>query len=309
MSLKQTGLDVHSTSDAYDEDADYGEGQPTLQDPAPFPADPVFGPSVLSSANLPDAPEAKHPLPRLENLSGQVAAHPTTAAVIVAGGIGSRFRQPGGKQLVDLLGKPVLTWSAEAFDAVPDVGLIVVVCPQEHLEEYRRVAFDPFDFVTPVTMVPAGEIRQESSMAGVAAVPETFEQIAIHDGARPLVTPSLIMHAISVLKGELEADGVLVGHPAIDTLKVVRDGAVVGTPDRSIFWDAQTPQIFRAPICRRAFAAAMQEGFVGTDDSSLVERIGGKVLLVNGPRDNLKLTVPEDLAPVRAALKARIKGA
>lgn len=269
--------------------------------------DPIYSPSVLDSPDLPVAPEVKDPLPELRSLEGRLAKNPTSAAVIVAGGVGARFGREGGKQMVDLLGKPMLTWSAEAFDAVPDVGLIVIVCPESLMDEYSKLAIEPYSFVTPVVMAPAGEIRQESSMSGVDMVPDTFEQIIIHDGARPLVTPELIAHAISVLKGSIDADGVVVGHPAVDTLKVVSEEKVVGTPDRSIFWNAQTPQVFRADICRRAYASAMGEGYVGTDDSSLVERIGGTVLMVNGPRDNLKLTVPEDLAPIQAAMKARLK--
>jgi 2-C-methyl-D-erythritol 4-phosphate cytidylyltransferase len=272
----------------------------------PSVIDPVHGPSVLEAPSASFASRETESQPKPVGFEGRVSKNAATAAIIVAGGSGERFGRHGGKQMVELLGKPMLTWSAEAFDAVPDVGLIVVVCPREQAEEYCHLAFDPYPFVTPIQMVFSGEIRQESSMAGIAAVPESYEQIAIHDGARPLVTPELIMHAISTLKGNLDADGVLVGHPAIDTLKVVGDGVVIGTPDRSMFWVAQTPQVFRADICRRAFSAAMAEGFVGTDDSSLIERIGGKVMLVAGPRDNIKVTVPEDMAPAAAMLAARI---
>lgn len=269
-------------------------------------SDPVSGPQVLDAPRFTPHQTVDEDLARLASLEGRVSKDPKTAAVIVAGGSGSRFGRPGGKQLLPILGKPMLTWSAEAFDAVPDVGLIVIVCPEDLMEEYCRTAVDPYPFATPIVMAPSGQIRQESSMSGVDAVPEDFEFIAIHDGARPLVVPAFVEHAISMLKGSYEADGVVIGHAAIDTLKVVRDRKIMGTPDRSAFWVAQTPQIFRADICRRAFAAAMAEGFVGTDDSSLVERIGGHVLPVDGPRDNLKITVPEDLAMATAALSARL---
>ena len=97
------------------------------------------------------------------------------------------------------------------------------------------------------------------------------------------------------------------GHPPIDTLKVVENGVVVGTPDRSVFWNAQTPQVFRAGIYRRAHASALSDGFVGTDDSSLIERLGGRVLMVEGKRDNIKLTVPEDYLIISAAIRAAIE--
>ena len=96
-------------------------------------------------------------------------------------------------------------------------------------------------------------------------------------------------------------------HPSIDTLKIVENGIIQGTPDRSVFWNAQTPQIFRAGIYRRAHAAALSDGFVGTDDSSLIERLGGRVMVVEGKRDNIKLTVPEDYLIISAAVRQALR--
>ena len=238
-------------------------------------------------------------------LQGKVDEHPQTAAIILAGGSGERFGRSDGKQLIEIGGKPLLTWSAEAFDAVGDIGLIVIVCPQERQDEYLKKAIDPFPFVTPVIMAPAGPIRQESAFSGLEYVPEDYQYVVLHDGARPLVSPELIAHSISIVKGNADCDGAVVAHRAIDTLKIVEDGVIVGTPERSVFWNAQTPQVFRAGIYRRAHASALSDGFVGTDDSSLIERLGGRVLVVEGSRDNIKLTVPEDLAMLKAALAAR----
>ena len=102
----------------------------------------------------------------------------------------------------------------------------------------------------------------------------------------------------------------MVAHPAVDTLKVVENGVIVGTPDRRVFWNAQTPQVFRAGIYRRAHASALSDGFMGTDDSSPIERVGGRVLVVEGKRDNIKLTVPEDYLMLAAAVRTMyMKGA
>lgn len=237
---------------------------------------------------------------------GKVDRKACAAAVIMAGGSGERFGNPGGKQLFKLLGKPSLTWAIEAFDAVGDVGQIVVVCPDERADEYRQVAIEPYNFETPIAFASAGSIRQESAMNGVSAVDSKWEIIVVHDGARPLVTVDLIERSIGMLKGDLDIDGVVVGHPSIDTLKVVDQKNIVGTPDRNMFWVAQTPQVFRSSLLRRAYTTAMYEGFVGTDDSSLVERMGGVVDMLNGPRDNFKITVPEDVAPAIAALVGRV---
>ena len=269
--------------------------------------DPVFEASVLREPALMgddfDFDALTCPLLQLQ---GKVDKNPKTAAIILAGGTGERFGKEGGKQLVEIAGKPILTWSAEAFDAVGDVGLIVIVCPEERMREYLARAIDPFPFVTPVVLAPAGSIRQESAFSGLEMVGEEYEYVVLHDGARPLVSPELIEHTINTVKGNFDADGAVVAHPAVDTLKVVEDGVIMGTPDRSVFWNAQTPQVFRTGIYRRAHASALSDGFVGTDDSSLIERLGGRVLVVEGKRDNIKLTVPEDYVLLASAVRTML---
>lgn len=233
----------------------------------------------------------------------------SVCAVIVAGGCGVRFGNPGGKQLVNVAGKPLMTWSVRAFDRSAFVDHIVLVCPPEKMAEMRRQAIDPYNFVTPITFAEAGATRQDSTRSGVEAVPAGFDYVAIHDAARPLITTEVIDRAICSLRCESSADGVVCGQAAIDTLKVVDGNTIVETPPRSRYWAAQTPQIFSLEAMRRAHAQAVADGFVGTDDSSLVERIGGHVLCVDSPRDNLKVTVPEDLRPVTAILLGRMSDA
>ena len=259
----------------------------------PKTVDPVFSSSVLAAADLATALDIDALTQSLAGLEGKVDKNPKTAAIILAGGTGERF------------GKPILTWSVEAFDAVGDIGLIVIVCPAERQGEYLSKAVDPFSFATPIVVAAAGSTRQESAFSGLELVPEEFEYVVMHDGARPLISADLIAHTIATLKGNIDADGAVVAHPAIDTLKVVENGVIVGTPDRSVFWNAQTPQVFRAGIYRRAHASALSDGFVGTDDSSLIERLGGRVLVVEGKRDNIKLTVPEDYLMLVAAVRER----
>lgn len=271
----------------------------------PKTVDPVFSSSVLAAADLATALDIDALTQSLAGLEGKVDKNPKTAAIILAGGTGERFGKEGGKQLVEIGGKPILTWSVEAFDAVGDIGLIVIVCPAERQGEYLSKAVDPFSFATPIVVAAAGSTRQESAFSGLELVPEEFEYVVMHDGARPLISADLVAHTIATLKGNIDADGAVVAHPAIDTLKVVENGVIVGTPDRSVFWNAQTPQVFRAGIYRRAHASALSDGFVGTDDSSLIERLGGRVLVVEGKRDNIKLTVPEDYLMLVAAVRER----
>ncbi|MEY8562438.1 2-C-methyl-D-erythritol 4-phosphate cytidylyltransferase [Eggerthellaceae bacterium 3-80] len=268
--------------------------------------DPIYSSEALHAPEtIPDVFDFDALTQTLTGLKGQVDKNPQTAAIILAGGTGERFGNEGGKQLVEIAGKPILTWSAEAFDAVGDIGLIVIVCPEDRESEYLKRAIDPFPFVTPVVVAPSGPSRQESAFSGLEYVPDDFEYVILHDGARPLITPELIAHTIATLKGNIDCDGAVVAHPSVDTLKVVENGIVVGTPDRRVFWNAQTPQVFRAGIYRRAHASALSDGFVGTDDSSLIERLGGRVLVVEGKRDNIKLTVPEDYLLLAAAVRAQ----
>ena len=232
-------------------------------------------------------------------------SEPRTAAIIVAGGTGERLGRPGGKQLAPVLGRPVVGWTLLAFDAAETVDLIVLVVHPDRVGEYRDLAVTPLSLTAPITLAGGGPTRQASVANGLAQVPESVETVLVHDGARPLVTPQLILDSVAMLGRRDDLDGVVVGHPSVDTLKVVEADIVAETPDRSRIWAVQTPQVFRAAALRRAYAAATAEGFLGTDDASLVERDGGRVGMFEGPRDNIKVTVAEDLVFVEAALKYR----
>ena len=229
-------------------------------------------------------------------------------AIVVAGGSGERLGLPGGKQLAVVAGRPVVSWSLLALERSGRIDDIVLVCPRGREEEYRSVAVAPLALGIPVAFAPSGPTRQESVASGLAATPGDAAFIVVHDGARPLVTSALVAGAIDALEGAALAAGVVVGQPAVDTLKVVNGDRVLSTPDRSRFWTVQTPQVFRAADLREAYALAQGERFFGTDDASLVERAGGTVLVVEGSRDNMKVTVVEDLAIIEAALAFREHG-
>ena len=230
-----------------------------------------------------------------------------TAAIVVAGGSGSRLGAPGGKQLTRLLGIPVVSWSLRALDAVKDVELIIVVRPSERETEFAEEV-GSLDLVTPVRFADSGATRHHSVVSGMSQVPEELALVAIHDGARPLLRPETVAGAIALLEASPDADGVVVGHPSIDTVKFVNDGRIASTPDRSTIWMAQTPQILRVPAFSRAISSAEESGFVGTDDASVIEQCGGTVLMFEGPRDNLKITVAEDIALAEAVLSQRAGG-
>ncbi|MBQ9059157.1 MAG: 2-C-methyl-D-erythritol 4-phosphate cytidylyltransferase [Atopobiaceae bacterium] len=231
---------------------------------------------------------------------------PDCCAVIVAGGDGTRFGHAGGKQLVEVCGLPMVSWSVLAFEAAPSVAHIVVVCPEERLEATQRACTEAINPTTPVSFALSGERRQDSCYNGLAAVPAELPFVAIHDGARPLITCETIERVVGAVRSDMSLAGAICGQPSVDTLKLVEDQLVVATPDRSLYWCVQTPQVFRVADLSAAYERAKREGYEGTDDASLVERNGGRVLCVESPRDNLKLTVPEDLVVIEAILSARI---
>lgn len=229
------------------------------------------------------------------------------AAIVVAGGSGERFGRAGGKQLTPVAGWPVLSWSLRALDTVQQIRAIVVVCPADRTAEYDAEAVAPLGLDTPVLFAGAGDTRQQSVASGLSQVPDGVEHIVVHDGARPLITADLVVATLEALEAG-DVQGAVVGHPSYDTLKLVENRTVVETPDRGRYWAVQTPQAFDRAALEAAHRLAEEHGFEGTDDAALVEHANGRVIVVEGPRDNLKVTVPADLAFVQAVLNHRREG-
>ena len=228
------------------------------------------------------------------------------AAVIVAGGEGERFGDPRGKQLARVAELPVLAHTLRAFERCEAVDVIVVVTHPDRVEAYRAEAIGPADATKVVAVVPGGATRTASVAAGLAALPFGCVAVAVHDGARAAVTPETIDASFASLLSDPLLDGVVVGHPAFDTIKEAdAAGRVTGTPDRAGLWIAQTPQTFRLPALLHAHERAVADEFEGTDDAGLVERCGGEVLMLEGSRWNIKVTVPEDLVVLEALLHER----
>ena len=202
--------------------------------------------------------------------------------VVVAAGAGRRFG--GAKQYEALAGRRVLDWSLEAARAIA-AGVVVVVAPD-------RVGDD--EPAADAVVAGAGT-RSASVRAGLAAVPDDAAVIVVHDGARPLAGADLFTAVVDAVVGG--ADAAVPGVPVDDTLRA-RAGGVV---DRDGLVAVQTPQAFRAAALRKAHAG----GGEATDDASLVEAEGGKVVVVDGSPTNLKITRPRDLVVAEALLRAR----
>lgn len=203
--------------------------------------------------------------------------------VVVAAGSGTRFG--GTKQYQSLAGKRVLDWSLEAARSVTD-GVVLVV-PPDRVNDAEPAAD---------AVVAGGETRADSVRCGLVGVPDSAQVIVVHDAARPLATPQLFRQVVAELAGD-GAEGAIPTVPVIDTIRSVSGGVV----DRSELVAVQTPQAFDASALR----AAHSSGAYATDDATLVEFNGGRVILVQGEATNLKITSPADLVAAEAVLAAR----
>jgi 2-C-methyl-D-erythritol 4-phosphate cytidylyltransferase len=224
---------------------------------------------------------------------------PVAAAVIVGGGSGNRF---GGDKLTGLLaGKPLVAHTLTAFEATPRISSIVLVVPVGREEEFLAIAREA-GISKLASVVGGGAHRHESVLKGLKALPPGIDFAAIHDAARPLITPALITRSLEFAALEGAA---AVAAPVTDTLHRVDDsGHAAGTVDRSSLRAMQTPQVFRVGEIMELFDSA--EG-IPTDEVSVVMAAGKKVFLVEHSEPNLKVTWPQDVIMAEALIHARSK--
>ena len=218
-------------------------------------------------------------------------------AVLLAGGSGSRMGAGKNKVLLSLAGEPVICRAAKAFRSLVD-GMVVVA--REEDRQAIHQALSAARLMENTCIVPGGDTRQASVWNGLQALPAACDMVLIHDGARCLVDEDTIRRAMA---GAEACGAGVAAIPAVDTVKQVdEDERVIDTPDRAFLRVVQTPQAFAVPLIRRAHEQAQMDHFLGTDDASLVERLGVPVQLTLGSRRNLKLTTPEDFAAAQAML-------
>lgn len=223
---------------------------------------------------------------------------PRVAAVIPAGGLGARLGSRTPKQFLRLGRAPMLLAAVRHFACHPAVRAIVVAAPAGQVARARRLLSVARGRAS-LTVVPGGATRQGSVWLALQAVPEDTEIIVVHDAVRPFVSRRLID---AVLAAAAESGAAICALPIAETVKRVRDGVVEATVDRAGLWAAQTPQAFRADLLREAHEKARRDGVVGTDDATLVERLGHPVRVVPGGEANLKITTAEDLRRARGAV-------
>lgn len=218
-------------------------------------------------------------------------------AALLAAGNSTRMGGSRSKVLEELGGRPALCRSLEVLDRCPLIGEICLVCREQDRADMLPLTSG---LNTPVRVVPGGAQRQDSVEQGVEALTGPWEYVAIHDGARPLVTEEVLA---AVCRDAMAYGAATAAVPSKDTCKLADEaGFVAATPARDRLWAVQTPQAFSLALYREALGKARAAGQSYTDDCQLIEAAGGKVKLTMGDYRNIKLTTPEDLLAARAYL-------
>lgn len=218
-------------------------------------------------------------------------------AIIVAAGMGERLGAGRPKAFVEVAGVPMVVHAVRAFAAATAIDRIIVVVPPGQSCSAL--------FADDVTVVGGGVTRQESVSNGLDACRPEARVVAVHDAARPLITPALIDRAVAALVPPWDA--VAPGEPLVDTLKLVDQRQVVlRTVDRRGVWAVQTPQVCARAALERVHARVASGADAATDDLSLIERAGGRVRLIDGERRNFKITHAEDLRLAEQILRAPV---
>lgn len=223
------------------------------------------------------------------------------SAVIVAAGSSTRMKSTVSKQLMPLLGKPVLLHTLSAFLSCEIIDEIIVVCPIGDAEYFKSV-LDIENSNVPIKFTEGGKTRQESVFNGVSLTDDRTELVAVHDGARPLITPELIKSAVEC---SAEHSAATLAVPVKDTVKFVENDIIASTPERDKLRAIQTPQVFEKGLYLSAFNKAGENGLDFTDDCQLVEYYGREVFTVMGDYSNIKITTSEDIAIAEALLRLR----
>ena len=214
-------------------------------------------------------------------------------AIIAAAGQGRRLAGKRPKQFLELAGTPILIHTLKAFERCDAIQEIIIVLAEEETEGFPSLAKE-YGLRKIAAVVSGGRTRAESVLRGLQAVNAgAVEIVAVHDGVRPFVTPEEISR--TVVAAKTEGAAILVSAP-VDTIKEVRAGAVARTLDRATIRNALTPQCFNYKLLLRAYEQVDINDPELTDESSLVERLGSKIGIVEGSPRNIKITRPEDLA-------------
>lgn len=224
--------------------------------------------------------------------------------VIPAAGKGKRMKAGMNKVLLELESRPIIVHTLSVFEAdVNCKGIVLSVHPDERAEFTSLLTQHRITKVC--AFADGGQERQHSVYSGLKSLPDDAHIVLVHDGARPFITRETIQELVACAS---QKGAAIAAVPVKDTIKKAAEGTVTETVERAALWSVQTPQAFQKEVLMRAQQQAEAEAFLGTDESSLVERTGYAVHLVESDYDNIKLTTPEDLYFARAILAKRKEG-
>ncbi|MDH4330749.1 MAG: 2-C-methyl-D-erythritol 4-phosphate cytidylyltransferase [Candidatus Moranbacteria bacterium] len=228
-------------------------------------------------------------------------------AVILSSGQGKRMRAGKNKTLLTLHRKPLIFHTINNFEKSSNIDAIILVCRNDEITIFKSLV-KRYKFKKIINIIPGGKERQDSGYNAVSYLDKTLSDnlkessiILFHNGANPFVSQKEIDESIQVTKKN-EASAVAL--PTKDTIKEVNEnGFVVKTLDRSVLWNMQTPQTIKFPLAKKAFENAKKDNFIGTDDISLVERLGVSAKIIQASENNFKITTPIDLELAKIILK------
>ncbi|MCR1898709.1 2-C-methyl-D-erythritol 4-phosphate cytidylyltransferase [Irregularibacter muris] len=230
---------------------------------------------------------------------------PYVSAVIVAAGQGTRMKASTNKQYLMLKGKPILAHTLSVFEKSTLVDEVLVVVGEHEKSQCLQKVIKYYGYKKVKKLVTGGETRQQSMYNGLKEVNPRADIVITHDGARPLVHEYTIQTSIAET---LIHKATVVGVPVKETIKIVdAKHFVENTPKRDVLWSVQTPQTFTYDLLMEAHQKALQEGFIGTDDGMLVERLGYPIKMIKGQYDNIKITTPEDLIIAESIINIRMR--
>jgi 2-C-methyl-D-erythritol 4-phosphate cytidylyltransferase len=221
-----------------------------------------------------------------------------TVAIIAAGGQGKRIKGNLPKQFLMLKDKPILAHTVDKLERCELIDEIILVVPEDYLEYCSQKVVDKYDFKKVRKVVCGGEERQDSVYSGLKACSNNTSIVVIHDGVRPLISTEKVSESVKMCRDKQSAGSVgavVLAVPLKETVKRVEQGSIITTLDREKLWLTQTPQTFEYKLILDAHENAKESDFVGTDDSTLVERLGHKVTILEGDYKNIKITTKEDL--------------
>lgn len=227
---------------------------------------------------------------------------PVLAVIIVAAGTGSRMQSSEHKQFLKLRGKPVLENTIKVFDRHPMVMEIILVSHEADLHRVNHEIIKPGRFKKITEVIPGGATRTASVKAGLQMITGEITHVAVHDGARPLVTPAMLDSVF--IKG-ITTGAAILAAKITDTIKETdEEGKILSTIPRQGLWSAQTPQVFDRTWLESAYGNLSQDTSA-TDDAAVLEAAGYSVYTVECSKENLKITVPSDLIQAEMILKSR----